>query len=107
VVALAAIALVLPPQSPTCWRPWATRARGSVLPALALLTFSGWYWTRALIAAALRRAPLGRACRRCTADDRIDPYAYDAVPWLVFFLTFLLGLGLILRSGRATPGCRW
>ena len=38
------------------------------------------------------------------ADGRIDPYAFDAVPWIVFFLTFLLGLGLILRSGAWLAG---
>src|SRR5262249_10538781 len=66
---------------------------------LALLTFSGWYWTRALLAARFdvpnTHAGLQALCR---ADPRIDPYAYDAVPWIVFFLTFLLGLGLIVRS---------
>ena len=68
-------------------------------PSLALLTFSGWYWTRALIAARFdvpHSADGLEALQQ--ADDRIDPYAYDAVPWIVFFLTFLLGLGLIVRS---------
>jgi hypothetical protein len=94
VVALAAIALVLPPQSSDML---AALADGSGAYAatfwfyvsLALLTFSGWYWTRALIEARFDGSD---------ADQRIDAFAYAAVPWLVFVLTFLLGVGLILRS---------
>src|ERR1700757_44051 len=61
VVALCAIALVLPPQSSDMLAALTSRAgapSGAYLIgtfwfylALALLTFSGWYWTRALIAA--------------------------------------------------------
>jgi hypothetical protein len=101
VVALAAIALVLPPQSSDMLAAVGDdgHAVGFYL-ALALLTFSGWYWTRALIAARfdVPHSADGLAALQQT-DARIDPYAYDAVPWIVFFLTFLLGLGLILRSG--------
>src|SRR5437899_8467936 len=111
VVALAAIALVLPAQSSDMlaaltdggWNVFGA-AFGFYL-ALALLTFSGWYWTRALIAARFD-VPNTMAGLQALqeADARIDPYAYDAVPWIVFFLTFLLGLGLILRSGAWLAG---
>jgi hypothetical protein len=111
VVALAAIALVLPAQSSDMlaaltdggWNVFGA-AVGFYI-ALALLTFSGWYWTRALIAARfdVPHSADGLAALQQT-DNRIDPYAYDAVPWIVFFLTFLLGLGLILRSGAWLAG---
>jgi hypothetical protein len=100
VVALAAIALVLPPQSSDM-----LAAIGDDMhivgfyAALALLTFSGWYWTRALIAARFDVPHSATGLQALQqADSRIDPYAYDAVPWIVFFLTFLLGLGLVARS---------
>ena len=98
VVALGAIALVLPSQSSDMLAALADGgAKGAgfwtgtfwFYVALALLTFSGWYWTRALIAARFDGSD---------DDDRIDPFAWEAVPWLVFVLTFLLGVGLILRS---------
>ena len=106
VVALAAIALVLPPQASDML---AAVGDGMHIvgfyAALALLTFSGWYWTRALIAA---RFDVPHSADGLEAlqqgDARIDPYAYDAVPWIVFFLTFLLGLGLILRSAAWWAG---
>jgi len=42
------------------------------------------------------------------ADGRIDPYAYDAVPWIVFFLTFCVGgIGLVLRSGAQCRVTCW
>src|SRR5262249_53127311 len=68
--------------------------------ALALLTFSAWYWTRALIAARfdVPNSDAGLSAMQQSSDRPIDRYAYDAVPWIVFFVTFLLGLGLILRS---------
>ena len=94
VVALAAIALVVPPQSSDMLAALTDGAgfwAGSFwfYVALGLLTFSGWYWTRALIEARFDGQ---------SEDERIDAYAYAAVPWLVFVLTFLLGVGLILRS---------
>src|SRR5258707_15290920 len=110
VVALAAIALVLPPQSSDMLAALVEGANAWVdalrfYAALALLTFSGWYWTRALIAARFdvpHSADGLQALQQ--SDERIDPYAYDAVPWIVFFLTFLLGLGLILRSAAWFAG---
>ena len=100
VVALAAVALVLPPQSSDML---AAIGDGMHIvgfyAALALLTFSGWYWTRALIAARFDVPHTAKGLQAlCQTDPRIDPYAYDAVPWIVFFLTFLLGLGLVVRS---------
>jgi len=111
VVALAAIALVLPPQSSDMLAAlydggWSVLgAACGFYVALALLTFSGWYWTRALIAARFDVPNTLDGLKALQqADSRIDPYAYDAVPWLVFFLTFLLGLGLIVRSGAWLAG---
>jgi hypothetical protein len=114
VVALCAVALVLPPQSSDMLAAlvegglanggaWVDALRFYL--ALALLTFSGWYWTRTLIAARfdVPHSADGLEALQQT-DDRIDPYAYDAVPWIVFSLTFLLGLGLILRSAAWWAG---
>src|SRR5437660_1199804 len=104
VVALAAIGLVLPTQSSDMLAALADGGADGAgfwtgtfwfYVALALLTFSGWYWTRALIAARFDGSD---------SDDRIDPFAWDAVPWLVFALTFLLGVGLILRSAAWWAG---
>ena len=100
VVALAAIALVVPPQSSDMLAALTDGAgfwAGSFwfYVALGLLTFSGWYWTRALIEARFDGQ---------SEDERIDAYAYAAVPWLVFVLTFLLGVGLILRSAAWWAG---
>jgi hypothetical protein len=106
VVALAAIALVLPPQSSDMLAAIGDDAHAvGFYLVLALLTFSGWYWTRALIAARfdVPHSADGLEALHQT-DARIDPYAYDAVPWIVFFLTFLLGLGLILRSAAWFAG---
>jgi hypothetical protein len=110
VVALSAIALVMPPQSSDMLAAL-TSGSGAWLDtfwfylALALLTFSGWYWTRALIAARFDVPNSDDGLQAMhQGDQRIDPYAYDAVPWIVFFLTFLLGLGLILRSAAWWAG---
>src|SRR5258708_2230953 len=99
IVALAAIALVLPPQSADMLAAVGDDAHAvGFYAALALLTFSGWYWTRALIAARFDVPALAPGATVQPRDQRIDAFAFDAVPWLVFALTFLLGLGLILRS---------
>jgi hypothetical protein len=106
VVALAVVALVLPPQSSDMLAAVGDDAHAvGFYAALALLTFSGWYWTRALIAARFDVPHSADGLLALQAiDERIDPYAYDAVPWIVFFLTFLLGLGLILRSSAGWAG---
>ena len=71
VVALAAIALVVPPQSSDMLAALTDGAgfwAGSFwfYVALGLLTFSGWYWTRALIEARFDGQ---------SEDERIDAYA--------------------------------
>ena len=68
--------------------------------SLAFLTFSGWYWARALISARfdVPYTAAGRAQLAAT-DQRLDVFAFDAVPWLIFMLSGLVGVGLIVRSG--------
>jgi hypothetical protein len=68
--------------------------------SLAGLTFSGWYWARALISARfdVPYTAAGRAALQAT-DQRLDVFAFDAVPWLIFMLSGLVGVGLIVRSG--------
>ena len=105
VIVLAGIAVVLPPQSRDML---AALGDGDVVLSetavfylsLAFLTFSGWYWSRALISARfdVPYTEEGRAQLEAT-ETRLDVFAFDAVPWLVFMLTGLVGLGLIVRSG--------
>ena len=68
--------------------------------SLAFLTFSGWYWARALISARfdVPSTTAGRAQLAAT-DQRLDVFAFDAVPWLIYMLSGLVGVGLIVRSG--------
>jgi hypothetical protein len=67
--------------------------------SLAFLTFSGWYWARALISARfdVPSTQAGRAQLAAT-EQRLDVFAFDFVPWLIFILSGLVGVGLILRS---------
>jgi hypothetical protein len=68
--------------------------------SLAFLTFSGWYWARALISARfdVPHTAAGRVKLEAT-EHRLDVFAFDAVPWLIFMLSGLVGVGLIVRSG--------
>ena len=105
VIVLAGIAVVLPPQSRDML---AALGDGDVVLsetvvfylALAFLTFSGWYWSRALISARfdVPYTDEGRA-KLAATETRLDVFAFDAVPWLIFMLAGLVGLGLIVRSG--------
>lgn len=105
VIVLTSIAVVLPPQSSDML---AALSDGHLVPgeafvfylSLAFLTFSGWYWARALISARfdVPYTEAGRAALKAT-DPRLDVFAFDAVPWLIFLLSGLVGVGLTLRSG--------
>jgi hypothetical protein len=105
VIVLAGVAVVLPPQSRDML---AALGDGNVVLSetfifylsLALLTFSGWYWSRALISARfdVPYTDEGRARLEAT-EKRLDVFAFDAVPWLIFMLVGLVGVGLIVRSG--------
>lgn len=105
VIVLAGIGLSLPPQSRDML---AALGDGSFVLSeafifylsLAFLTFSGWYWARALISARfdVPHTAAGRA-RLEDADRRLDLFAFDAVPWLIFWLAGLVGVLLIVRSG--------
>lgn len=104
-IVLAGIGLVLPSQSKDML---AALADGGLVPrevfvfylSLAFLTFSGWYWARALISARfdVPHTEAGRSQLLAT-DGRINLFAFDAVPWLIFLLAGAVGAGLIIRSG--------
>jgi hypothetical protein len=105
VIVFAGVAVVLPPQSRDML---AALGDGNVVLSeaflfylsLAFLTFSGWYWARALISARfdVPYTDEGRAQLEAT-EKRLDVFAFDVVPWLIFMLAGLVGLGLIVRSG--------
>ncbi|MBI2767570.1 MAG: hypothetical protein HYX53_16865 [Chloroflexi bacterium] len=105
VIVLTGIAVVLPSQSADML---AALGDGGLVPrevfvfylSLAFLTFSGWYWARALISARfdVPYTAAGRARLEAT-DQRLDVFAFDAVPWLIYVLSGLVGVGLIVRSG--------
>ena len=105
VIVLAGLGLVVPSQAHDML---AALGDGTFFPgpvlwfyvALAALTFSGWYWARALISARfdVPQTDEGRTALQDT-DRRLDLLAFDTVPWLIFLLSGLVGLGLIWRGG--------
>src|SRR5712691_12656426 len=73
IVALAAIALVVPPQSGDMLAAVGDGANAVwFYLALGLFTFSGWYWTRALIAARFDVPALAAGATLQQRDQRID-----------------------------------
>jgi cobalamin synthase len=105
VLLLAAVGLILPPQTDDMLAALMDGGKSAWLPSLffqvslAVLSISAWYWARTLIDA--RFDVVGtRADRRklVESDPRINPFALAAVPWLVVILSVLLGLSLIPRG---------
>jgi hypothetical protein len=67
--------------------------------SLALVSLSAWYWARTVLNARFDVAD-DLASRHALArlDERINAFAFDTVPRLLFVLAVAIGFGLILRS---------
>ncbi|MBV8133599.1 MAG: hypothetical protein JO282_13970, partial [Alphaproteobacteria bacterium] len=124
VLLIAALGLLVPPQTADMLAALGGGRLGGVNftvtfhLSLASLSFSTWYWARALLAARLDIAdnlasrnmlPLGSPGGRSVppapppgspppSRPTTDRRAYDAIPRVIAFLSLLLGIGLIARS---------
>src|ERR1700730_7492390 len=90
VLLLAAIGLILPPQTDDMLAALMDGGKSAWLPSfffqvsLAVLSISAWYWARTLIDARFDIEGTRADRRRLVeSDPRINPFALAAVPWVI------------------------